>query len=100
MLDVSINIERLIAHAPESLRTDPVALREFIDAAISAVRRAFAELEPGDAFVHTDAITVMPLAHPPARCESCGAPPSELGQINCAYCGNLLAVIRAAGSRE
>lgn len=57
-MDVSIVSEHIIASAPDSIKTDPKRLSEFVDSQIDAIRRDFEELEPTSDFFHTDGVQV------------------------------------------
>jgi hypothetical protein len=55
-LDIKIITERVIASLPPGMRSDQAKVREVVKAAVDAVAKAYSELEPDDAYVHTDDI--------------------------------------------
>lgn len=57
-IDIAISLERLQQAMPDSLDDDPEALNTWIQGAIQEVADAYESLEPDDAYVHTDVITV------------------------------------------
>lgn len=56
--DLVINMEQLLLTVPPMIRTDPAQMKAWVDAAIAEVQSAYDSLQPDDAFVHTDVITV------------------------------------------
>jgi hypothetical protein len=55
-IDVSIDLEKILGDDPDL--SDPVKAKEMVDSVISAVQDAYAQLEPDDAYVHSDAVSV------------------------------------------
>jgi hypothetical protein len=94
MLFVSISFEKLERAYPEMVHGDPLVFHLWLENTHAALVQAFQNLGPGDAFIHPDWINVE--HHSPAygRCESCGAPATELGQFKCDYCDSLLVKIQ------
>lgn len=57
-IDLSINMEKLFALMPENIQDDPEAQRAWLGAMITEIKDVYASLEPDDAYVHSDVITV------------------------------------------
>ena len=57
-IDLSINMEKLFALMPENIQDDPEAQRAWLNAMITEIKDVYASLEPDDAYVHSDVITV------------------------------------------
>lgn len=57
-LDLNLDIEKLKAAMPPGVANDPAKFREWVEATIDEVTTVYGSLEPDDAYVHTDVITV------------------------------------------
>ena len=57
-LDVSVNLEKLRAAMPASLEEEPSKVQEWVNGIMTEVARVYANLEPDDAYIHSDVITV------------------------------------------
>lgn len=55
-LDITVLESVLMANAPPGLRNDPVKRQQFVDTQLGAIRGAFANIRPDQAFVHTDTV--------------------------------------------
>lgn len=57
-LDLAVSLERLMAAMPADLEADSEALKNWVAATISEVQAVFNGLQPDDAYIHTDVVTV------------------------------------------
>lgn len=57
-LDLAVSLERLMAAMPADLEADSEALKNWVAATISEVQTVFNGLQPDDAYIHTDVVTV------------------------------------------
>lgn len=57
-LDIAIAWERIKETMPDELSEDPKKIKQFLDSAISEVQNFYAHLQPDDAYVHLDSISV------------------------------------------
>lgn len=57
-IDVALNLEELAKSMPASLPDDPKAFQNWVDEVILETGKAYAALQPDDAFVHTDNMTI------------------------------------------
>lgn len=57
-IDLSVNLERLKLMMPQNLAQDQKALREWTQAIVNEIVTAYKNLQPDDAYVHTDVIEV------------------------------------------
>lgn len=57
-LDVSIDVQALVAMMDEADRTDQAKIDAWVTAAVKAVQDAYAQLQPEDAFVHASTIAI------------------------------------------
>jgi hypothetical protein len=55
---LSIALEPLRKTTPPSIQQDPLAWKEWVDTTIGEVQKAYSALQPDDAFVTTDVVTV------------------------------------------
>lgn len=57
-IDVAVSLEALQAAMPRDAQGDPEAWRSWVEATIAEVQTAYGDLEPDDAYIHTDVVTV------------------------------------------
>jgi len=57
-LDIAIDLEKLRLAMPASLESDPEAMQNWINGIVNEVKTVFASLQPDDAYVHTDNVSV------------------------------------------
>lgn len=57
-LDLEIVMERLHDAMPANLEGDPEAVKDWVQAIIDEVEDVYSELEPDDAYIHTDVVKV------------------------------------------
>lgn len=57
-IDLAIQLERLLAVMPAGTDRDPKALQEWVDAIITEIKAAYKDLQPDEAYVHTDVVAV------------------------------------------
>lgn len=57
-LDLIVDTTKLVATMPEDMQNDPEAVEEWVRSAIDDIAEAYTNLEPDDAYVHTDAIEI------------------------------------------
>jgi hypothetical protein len=57
-LDLAIKLDALRSSMPPQAAQDPTVFKAWVDGTITEVQRFYEALEPDDAFVHTDAVTV------------------------------------------
>jgi len=57
-LDVSILEEVIRANAPRNILANPKKLVEFMDSQMALIKGEYANIDPDDAFIHTDAVKV------------------------------------------
>jgi hypothetical protein len=57
-IDLAISVEKITAAFADKLPDDPDALKDVIEKIITEVTSVFSSLEPDDAYVHTDMVTV------------------------------------------
>lgn len=57
-IDIAVLMEKLRAIMPEDLADDQEAVKNWVAAVVSEVQTVYAGLEPDDAYIHTDVITV------------------------------------------
>lgn len=57
-LDISIDMERIRNSMPSKVVNDPVAYKAWVDDTITEVKKAYAQLQPDDTFVHTSVIVM------------------------------------------
>lgn len=57
-LDVAVDVEKMRAAMPAGVANDPDKFREWVEATINEVSTVYGSLEPDDAYVHTDVVTV------------------------------------------
>lgn len=57
-LDLVVDVEKLMSMAPEEDKQDAVALKAWVDTVITEITTYYAQLEPDDAYVHTDVVTI------------------------------------------
>jgi len=57
-IDVAIKLEELAKAMPADLADDPAQYQDWLNAFVASVGKAYASLEPDDAFVHSDVIEV------------------------------------------
>lgn len=57
-MDVSVNLERLVASMPDDKQDDPDSVKAWTDAVLDEVKEAYAALQPDSAFIHTDVVEV------------------------------------------
>lgn len=55
-IDVKVVEATLMANAPPALRGDAAKRQEFVDRQMASIRSQFANIQPDQAFVHTDAV--------------------------------------------
>lgn len=56
--DISVNMEKLAAAMPADLEGDPSKIQGWANGIIDEVKAVYAALEPDDAYIHTDVITI------------------------------------------
>lgn len=59
-LDISIDLEAMRATLPDGAEGNAIAIQAWVDATIADIQRFYAKLQPDDAYVHTNAITLNP----------------------------------------
>lgn len=57
-LDISVDLEQLRNQMPRGLENDAAAVKKWVDGVVSDVAKIYATLEPDDAYVHTNVVTV------------------------------------------
>jgi len=57
-LDVSVDMDKLISMMPEDLRDSPDEAQEWINATFTEIQNVYGSLQPDDAYIHGDSITV------------------------------------------
>jgi hypothetical protein len=57
-IDVAINLEQILKVLPPDVLDDPEAAQAFVQHVTQQVKDAYAQLQPDDAYIHTDNITV------------------------------------------
>jgi len=57
-IDLVVKLESLLSAMPEDIRDDPEAFKAWVDGVISDVSTAYSALEPDDAYIHTDVVSV------------------------------------------
>jgi hypothetical protein len=57
-LDLSVDMAKLTTSMPMDLANDPQAAQLWVSGVIADVQRVYASLEPDDAYIHTDVISV------------------------------------------
>lgn len=57
-LDLSVELEKLRDSMPEGADQDPMLFKEWSDQVIDSIIEFYSQLEPDDAFVHSDAVSV------------------------------------------
>jgi len=57
-LDLSIDLEKLIEAMPDSIEDDPTEFKNWVNGVVDEVCDEYGDLEPDDAYVHTDVVSV------------------------------------------
>lgn len=57
-LDLEVQLERLANAMPEGMEDDPDRQAEWVDKVITQIANMYSQLEPDDAYVHTDVVKV------------------------------------------
>jgi len=57
-LDLEVKLEQLMSSMPTEYQNDPDKMREWINDTINEVATLYAQLEPDDAYIHTDVVSV------------------------------------------
>lgn len=57
-IDLSVVMEKLMTAMPADTESDPEKLQEWVNNIVDEISTVYASLEPDDAYVHTDVITV------------------------------------------
>lgn len=57
-LDLAISLEQLVKAMPTHLQADQAAMKDWLDEVVREVTSVYSDLEPDDAYVHTDVVTV------------------------------------------
>lgn len=57
-LDLVIDTEKLMKMMPASLQGDPAKMKEWVDGTVAEISAAYGKLQPDDAYVHPDVVTV------------------------------------------
>lgn len=57
-LDLEVSLQRLTESMPEDIDDDPEKQREWVQLVISQIAEMFSQLQPDDAYVHTDVVKV------------------------------------------
>ena len=57
-MDIEVNLKELAETLPEADELDAEALQEWADALIAEVRNVYSTLEPDDAYIHTNAVSL------------------------------------------
>lgn len=57
-LDLQINLERVMDAMPEDVKSDPEGAKIWIQSFIDEIASVYSALEPDDAYVHTDEVTI------------------------------------------
>lgn len=57
-LDIAVDVEKMRAAMPAGIANDPDKFREWVEATITEVSTVYSSLEPDDAYVHTDVVSV------------------------------------------
>lgn len=57
-LDLSINLEKLLLLMPKNLAADPTKTKEWVEGAINEIKNLYSGLEPDDAYIHLDVVSV------------------------------------------
>lgn len=55
-MDIEVLEDVLMANAPPALRNDPKKRQQFVNEQLAAIRSAFTDIRPDQAFVHTNAV--------------------------------------------
>ncbi len=56
-MDISVMEEVLTKSAPQKVKIDPTALRQYVNGEINSIKNFVTNLSPEQAFIHTDAVT-------------------------------------------
>lgn len=57
-LDLQINLEKVLTAMPEDVRADPDGAKAWITAFMDEIGAVYSALEPDDAYIHTDEVTI------------------------------------------
>lgn len=57
-LDIALDVEKLRAAMPAAVASDPAKFRAWVEDTVNEVSAVYSSLEPDDAYVHTDVVSV------------------------------------------